>query len=110
MGFYDKLQVAQNKSNDNLTFTDNGAVVYSSIGSEMVDFSFAVNSLRNKSEQEICERIKKAYIESPEMATRMMFQIGDIREGKGERHIFNSCMQFMANEHPEIMKELMKEH
>ena len=108
MGFYDTLQVAQNKSKDNLTFTDNGAVVYSSIGSEMVDFSFAVNSLRNKSEQEICERIKKAYAESPEMATRMMFQIGDIREGKGERHIFNSCMQFMANEHPEIMKELMK--
>ena len=55
----------------------------------------------------IYDKIKKAYAENPELTTKMIFQIGDIREGKGERHIFNSCIKFLEQEHPKILKELL---
>ena len=105
--FYAEAKKTQNKSKDNMMLTENGAVVYSSIGSEMVDFEFSVNSLRNKSKEEIYDKIKKAYAENPELTTKMIFQIGDVREGKGERHIFDACLDFLANEHPKILRELL---
>ena len=105
--FYAEAKKTQNKSKDNMMLTENGAVVYSSIGSEMVDFEFSVNSLRNKSKEEIYDKIKKAYAENPELTTKMIFQIGDVREGKGERHIFDACLEFLANEHPKILRELL---
>lgn len=107
MNFYDNVKKEINKSEDNYMITENGAVVYSSVGNAMVDFEFSINSLRNASEQEIYDKIKNAYVENPELTTKMIFQIGDIREGKGERHIFNSCLKFLENEHPKILKELL---
>lgn len=107
MSFYDNVQKEINKSTDNYMITENGAVVYSSVGNAMVDFEFAINSLRNAPEQEIYDKIQKAYAENPELTTKMIFQIGDIREGKGERHIFNSCIRFLENKHPKILKELL---
>ena len=68
---------------------------------------FAVSSLRNKSTEEICNKFTRVYAENPLIATKLLFQIGDIREGKGERHIFNSCLKFFAKEHPEILKSLL---
>lgn len=107
MSFYNDVQKEINKSTDNYMITENGAVVYSSVGNAMVDFEFAINSLRNAPEQEIYDKIQKAYAENPELTTKMIFQIGDIREGKGERHIFNSCIKFLETEHPKILKELL---
>lgn len=105
--FYDLVKKETTVSKDNETLTDNGAVVYESTMSSLVDFEASINSLRNKTDAEIQEKIARAYTENPKMATKMIFQIGDIREGKGERKIFNNCMNFLSQNHPKIALELL---
>jgi hypothetical protein len=105
--FLDMAKKVNLKSEDNLIETENGAIVYKSTGATAVDFLFSVNSLRNATVDEICDKFAKVYAENPLTATKLMFQIGDIREGKGERHTFNSCLKYMALNHPEITKSLL---
>ena len=105
--FLDEAKKIRNHTEANLMETENGAIVYKSTGAEAVDFMFSVTSLRNKTTEEICEKFTRVYAENPLIATKLLFQIGDIREGKGERHIFNSCLKFFATEHPEILKSFL---
>lgn len=105
--FLDAAKDVSLHSEDNMILTENGAVVYNSIGSKAVDFMFSVNSLRNKTTEEICDIFAGVYAENPLIATKLMFQIGDIREGKGERHTFNSCLKYYAVNHPKIAIALL---
>lgn len=105
--FFDALNDELLHGDNNKTLTANGDVTYISAGDSLVDFSYSVNSLRNRSTKEIAERFARCYIDNPMLATKMMFQIGDVREGKGERRTFNTCLRYMALEHPEIAKALL---
>ena len=43
----------------------------------------------------------------PTVGMRYLFYVGDIREGKGERHIFNEVLSFLAANEPEITKAIL---
>ena len=105
--FFEALEDEVNHSDNNKILTANGAVAYASAGNSLVDFSYAVNNLRNKTPQQIMALFERCYIDNPVLAVKMMFQIGDVREGKGERRTFNSCLNYMAIAHPEICKVLL---
>lgn len=101
------LSEEKTKSVDNMTLTENGAITYKSMGDTLVDLNNEVMALRNKEPKEIQEKFQAAYAEDPKAATKWLFHLGDIREGKGERRTFNICMDYMAKQHPEITKELL---
>lgn len=97
----------ETKDDNNLIYTANGAVVYKSIGNDLVDFFNSTSSLRGASTEEIKDAFEKAYIENPLLASKLAFQTGTIRGGKGERHIFNECMDWLGENHPFILNEML---
>ena len=105
--FFDLVADELRHDDSNKILTENGAVAYASTLNNLVDFSYSVNSLRNKSASEVAARFEQCYKDNPELATKMLFQIGDVREGKGERRTFNIGLRYMALAHPEICKALL---
>lgn len=107
MSFFEAVKDTMNHGDDNKILTQNGAVAYASAGDSLVDFSYSASNLRNKTPEQIMALFEKCYINNPMLATKMMFQMGDVREGKGERRTFNACLNYMAMAHPEICKALL---
>ena len=87
--------------------TENGAVGYKTAGSALVDFCFKVSSYRNLDIVEIINDFSKVYMEDPLLAVKMMFMAGDIRGGMGERRLFNTCLQWLAVNHPDVAKAVI---
>lgn len=113
-GFMSALQEEALESDTVLT--ENGAIGYASAGSALVDLNFAISSLcRSKSavnkEERLAEIDKKfglAYNENKELAVRLLFNIGDMRQGHGERDLFNDCFEYICKNQPEMAKALIK--
>lgn len=105
--FFDAVKDTMVHGDDNKILTENGAVAYASAGDSLVDFSYSASNLRNKTPEQIMALFERCYIDNPMLATKMMFQLGDVREGKGERRTFNACLRYMAAAHPEICKAVL---
>ncbi|MBP5673779.1 MAG: DUF2828 family protein [Victivallales bacterium] len=87
--------------------TENGAIGYRSSGTALVDFNFKVGSYRRKEESAIVVDFTKAFKEDAVLAMKLLFLVGDIREGMGERRTFNVCLQWLVDEHPEYVKAVL---
>lgn len=92
---------------DNKTLTRNGALTYLSSGSALVDFNARATEFRNADSEDIARAAGWAYAEDPLLAVKLFFQTGDIRFGKGERHIFHACTDYLAANHPMVALELL---
>lgn len=103
--FFDALKDEEVRSD--LGYTENGALAYNTTGSALLDFDFNTSSVRAKTPAEIAEDFTKAFYENKELAMRYMFFMGDIREGKGERHAFNSLLTFLDKEKPELLADVL---
>ena len=103
--FWGKLNNESVKTD--LGYTENGALAYNTSGSKLVDFDFNTSSMRQASKEEIVENFAKVYTSGKERAMRYLFYVGDIREGKGERHIFNEVMSYLADTKPELVKAVL---
>lgn len=77
--------------------TENGAVVYKRSKSPLVDFYFTGTSFRNQTEDEVRNAFAKVHAENPLLAVKLLFMMGDIRQGMGERRTFRTCMQWLAD-------------
>jgi hypothetical protein len=104
--FLQSLTQTAAKMND-LVLTENGALTHASSGSALVDFNARTTELRFAEQERTIEAAAKAYDEDALLAIKLFFQIGDIRGGKGERDVFNACMDFLAEKHLEIAVELL---
>lgn len=93
--------------NFNVSVTENGAIGYKTTGKNLLDLNFAVASLRSASENEIIERFKKAFFEDKILAIKWLFFARDIRGGLGERRLFKTAMNFIANYEPELVKKVI---
>lgn len=96
-----------NATKENLVFSENGALEYASSGSSLVDFNARATEFRNADTEVIIDAAVKAYAEDPVNFVKLMFQTGDIRGGKGERHTFNTCMDWLVAVHPAIAEEVL---
>ena len=99
-----ELKNTLNNSDSNKILTANGAVSYASSNSRLVDFWYSVNSLRNKPAEDIARKFEECYIDAPLLTTKMLFQMADVRGGKGERRLFDVCIERLSETHPEIVK------
>ena len=70
MAFMNELE---KKLNSETQCTENGAVGYRTSGKELLDLNFAVSSMRNWDENEICKAYTKAYYENPLLAVSGYF-------------------------------------
>lgn len=95
------------KQESNKTFTENGAVTYSSTLSDCLDLFATVGALRRESEEEIVSRFIRAYTENKDVAMKLLFFARDIRGGLGERRVFRTILRWLScNEKESLRKNL----
>lgn len=101
-------EMLKEEINKQKVLTENDAVAYLTSGKELLDFNFMLTTLRSKTIQEIKREYAKVYFEDPKTAIKYAFYVGDIRGGLGERKIFRACIEWLAEHHPEVMKEVFE--
>lgn len=93
------------KQESNKTYTENGAVTYSSTLSDCLDLFATIGALRRRSEEEIESRFIRAYNEDKDLAMKLLFFARDIRGGLGERKVFRVILNWLANNYPETVRK-----
>lgn len=97
------------KKTTEFTLTENGAFAYNTAAQgALLDMFSVVGALRSRSEGEIIAKFKDAFAEDALLATKLLFYAGNIRGGLGERRTFQICLNWLAQNHPEIaIKNIM---
>jgi hypothetical protein len=97
MNFIDALQ-----SND--TLTENGMVTNSSSLNECVNLFFTIGAMRGQDKDRLISNFSKAFNENPLVALKTLFWVRDVRGGAGERQIFRDILKYLAENHPNVVK------
>ena len=100
MSFVENLRKAAR-----FTRTENGAVALNTTGGACLDLFGTVGALRDAQENRIYALFSEAYREDALTATKIAFYARDIREGLGERKTFRTILLYMAQEHPEALRQ-----
>ena len=108
MGRNDFASLLANENNTRKTFTENGAVAYATSGKRLLDFNFKLSQYRNMYTEDIKDDFTKVFFEDPIVATKFVFYVGDIRGGLGERKVFNTCIEWLADNKPEVALAIIK--
>ena len=86
----------QMKKTVNTTRTENGAMTYSTSGSDCLDLFALLGGMRHQTDDEIIRRFEHAYIEDADLAMKILFYGRDVRGGLGERRIFRVIARHLA--------------
>ena len=73
------------KKSSALTTTENGAVTYSTSGSDCLDLFFRAGAFRFSDDEEIRQAVIRAFYDDQETALKTVFYARDVRGGLGER-------------------------
>ena len=96
------------RKEENLTYTENGALTNRSTNSYCLDLFATIGALRNAEDNEIISRFIKAYTEDRNMAMKILFFARDIRGGLGERRAFRSILKWLSlHEADSVRKNIM---
>ena len=93
------------KKEENLTYTENGALTNRSTNSYCLDLFATIGALRNAEDNEIISRFIKAYTEDNNMAMKILFFARDIRGGLGERRVFRSIWKWLSLHEAESVRK-----
>ena len=99
MNFADAMRCETTK-----TLTENGAFAYNTTGKALLDLFAQGGALRSRTPSEIEQKFAEAYGEDCNLALRLLFYIGAIREGGGlgERRTFKICYHWLGVHNPVI--------
>lgn len=101
------------KKEQNIAFTENGAVSYSTTLSDCLDLFSTIGALRYESEDEIVSRFERAFAENADIAMKILFFGRDIRGGLGERRVFRIITKWLSQNEPQALRrniELISEY
>jgi len=91
---------------EQLLQTENAAWMYKTSGQNILDMNFRVASYRGMSEDEIIADWIKAFADDPELATKWLFFVRDIRGGLGERRLFRIITEHLSRTEERFVKLL----
>jgi len=97
--------LADLRKEENLTYTENGALTNRSTNSYCLDLFATIGALRNAEDNEIISRFIKAYTEDNNMAMKILFFARDIRGGLGERRVFRSIWKWLSLHEAESVRK-----
>lgn len=100
MSYLDKL-----KTEANYTCTLNGAKTHGSTGDACLDFFAVAGGMRYRSPVDQINLFDRAYIETPNLAMKLLFHLRDIRGGMGERKLFRTLLRHVAFTWPESARK-----
>jgi len=93
------------KTEANYTRTLNGATTHGSTGDACLDFFAVSGGMRYRSPADQIRLFDRAYIETPDLAMKLLFHLRDIREGMGERKLFRTLLRHVAFTWPESARK-----
>ena len=93
------------KTEANYTKTLNGAKTHGSTGDACLDFFAVAGGMRYRRAADQILLFDRAYIETPELAMKLLFHLRDIRGGMGERKLFRTLMRHVAFSWPESARK-----
>lgn len=96
------------KNENNLTFTENGAVTNRSSGDFNLDLFATIGAIRHLNEKDILDRFIRAFMEDKDIALKILFYGRDVRGGLGERRVFRIILNWLASNYPESAKKNLK--
>ena len=96
------------KTEANYTRTLNGAITHGSTGDACLDFFAVAGGMRYRKRSDQITLFDRAYIETPELAAKLLFHLRDIRGGMGERAMFRTLLRHVAFAWPETAKKNAK--
>lgn len=91
------------KEQSKYSYTENGDVVRNTSDNSLVDLFTLAGSARDMDKDKLRKLWRLAYIESPELAMKLLFFIRDIEEGYGERATARELLHDIAERHPESL-------
>lgn len=97
--------VASMQADNNMTYTENGALAMKSTNSDIVDLFGIIGALRSRDKSEVERLFAKAFAEDKLLATKMSFYARNIRGGLGERNTARVIWRYLATSQPDIMKK-----
>lgn len=87
--------------------TENGDKAYATSGSYCLDFFSLAGGFRHKYAN-LFNLYLKAFYEDKLLAIKLLFYLRDIQGGLGERNSFRFILNFLANLHPEVIKQVIE--
>ena len=92
------------KNETNKTYTENGAVTYTSTLSDCLDLFATIGAIRRESDKEIIPRFSRAFAENADIAMKILFFGRDVRGGLGERRVFRVIVNWLASHEPAALR------
>lgn len=93
------------KTEAQYTRTLNGAKTHGSTGDACLDFFAVAGGMRYRNPRDQIALFDRAYIETPELAMKLLFHLRDIRGGMGERKLFRTLLAHVARTWPESARK-----
>ena len=87
------------------TRTENGAAALNTTGDARLDLFGAIGALRKADQERITRLFAEAWKADPLFAARTAFYGRDVRGGLGERRTFRTLLRYMAEKHPEGLRQ-----
>jgi len=87
-------------NNSNKSYTEKGALQYSSTEQDCLDLFSRIGSMRNTSHIKVLEMFKSAYDQNPKLATQILFWARSARIGAGERAVFRTILKELHSSSP----------
>ena len=97
--------LANLKTEANYTRTLNGAKTHGSTGDACLDFFAVAGGMRYRRPADQIALFEQAYIETSELAMKLLFHLRDIRGGMGERKLFRTLLRHVARTWPESVRK-----
>jgi len=94
----DNIEQEKKPFPENITLTENASFTYSSTTSACLDFYFEV--MQQTQNDQIVETLKKSWEEEPLVSLKLIFQLRDVRSGKGAVIEFHHCLIWLFHNHP----------
>ena len=87
------------------TRTENGAAALNTTGDARLDLFGAIGALRTADQERITRLFAEAWKADPLFAAKTAFYGRDVRGGLGERRTFRTLLRYMAEKHPEGLRQ-----
>lgn len=87
----------------NVSYTENGAKTNSTTLHPVLDLFFLAGASRELHAIEIMSKLSLAYRTDRELTLKLIFWAGDIRKGIGERRFFQTCLQWLWDNHRDVV-------
>ena len=92
----------------NYKATENGGLAHATTKSAVLDMFATGAAYRNRPESDVILLFKNAFEEDETLALKCLFWIRDCRGGAGERRFFRLCINWLAENYPDRVRDLVQ--